>query len=375
MGSKGPASRGQKRAAKTKARQRRREPSSGSRLHVFPTGLLEEFEQWLADREMADHAERVVGLVRTTLVQVDRANPDFSVTSWTPNDAHFIVDAAERIEDSDEENGAAAATNIIVTLVEFLTFLDETDTWTGTDEDFAHCMEDLTDFIYNDPDVLDPEDVELPEVSDADESAALSALPLMAGLDGLLDEVGSGRPATEIPALAHALSESDADADPTPQSIITLDRWATALAADILDFDVEQVRPGPESGHFSARSTAVMRSVLTQSIRHQLTAGDVDISMSLANTFAVQTLLAAMTEDLPLDNDPESGAEENYDGLKDEDLRTAQLIDFRIRSLQEQGVLVRNDDSLEVPASLRRAVLEGVTLAEPFGAEDPSESF
>ena len=190
MGSKGPASRGQKRAAKTKARQRRREPSSGSRLHVFPTGLLEEFEQWLADREMADHAERVVGLVRTTLVQVDRANPDFSVTSWTPNDAHFIVDAAERIEDSDEENGAAAATNIIVTLVEFLTFLDETDTWTGTDEDFAHCMEDLTDFIYNDPDVLDPEDVELPEVSDADESAALSALPLMAGLDGLLDEVG-----------------------------------------------------------------------------------------------------------------------------------------------------------------------------------------
>jgi len=89
----------------------------------------------------------------------------------------------------------------------------------------------------------------------------------------------------------------------------------------------------------------------------------------------VQTLLAAMTEDLPLDNAPESGAEENYDGLKDEDLRTAQLIDFRIRSLQEQGVLVRNDDSLEVPASLRRAVLEGVTLAEPFGAEDPSESF
>ncbi|WP_241260092.1 hypothetical protein [Rhodococcus sp. KRD197] len=375
MGSKGPASRGQKRAAKTKARQRRREPSSGSRLHVFPTGLLEEFEQWLADREMADHAERVVGLVRTTLVQVDRANPDFSVTSWTPNDAHFIVDAAERIEDSDEENGAAAATNIIVTLVEFLTFLDETDTWTGTDEDFAHCMEDLTDFIYNDPDVLDPEDVELPEVSDADESAALSALPLMAGLDGLLDEVGSGRPATEIPALAHALSESDADADPTPQSIIALDRWATALAADILDFDGEQVRPGPESGSFSARSTAVMRSVLTQSIRHQLTAGDVDISMSLANTFAVQTLLAAMTEDLPLDNAPENGAEENYDGLKDEDLRTAQLIDFRIRSLQEQGVLVRNDDSLEVPASLRRAVLEGVTLAEPFGAEDPSESF
>jgi len=375
MGSKGPASRGQKRAAKTKARQRRREPSSGSRLPVFPTGLLEEFEQWLADREMADHAERVVGLVRTTLVQVDRANPDFSVTSWTPNDAHFIVDAAERIEDSDEENGAAAATNIIVTLVEFLTFLDETDTWTGTDEDFAHCMEDLTDFIYNDPDVLDPEDVELPEVSDADESAALSALPLMAGLDGLLGEVGPGKPVTEIPALSHALSEPDADADPTPQSIIALDRWATALAADILDFDGEQVRPGPEAGNFSARSTAVMRSALTQSIRHQLTAGDVDISMSLANTFAVQTLLAAMTADLPLDNAPENGAEENYEGLKDEDLRTAQLIDFRIRSLQEQGVLVRNDDSLEVPVSLRRAVLEGVTLAEPFGAEDPSESF
>ena len=370
MGSKGPASRGQKRAAKTKARQRRQPSSSAPHPTVFPDGLLEEFEQWLAERDMADHAERVVGLVRTTLAQVDRANPGFSVTSWTPNDAHFIVDAVERIEESDAENGAAAATKIVVTLLEFLTFLDETDVWTGTDEDFAHCMEDLTDFVYNDPDVLDPEDVDLPDVSLELEAASLAALPLMAGLDELIVEVGPGRPVADIPALARALTESldgtDEDDLACAETVFALDHWAAALASNILDFDGEHIRPGAEADNFAGRSTGAMREALTHHVRQQLTVGDVDISMSLANTFAVQTLLAAMTDDLPLDNE-----EEDYDGLEDEDLRTAQLIDHRIRSFREQGVLVRVDDSLEVPVPLRRAVLAGVSLAEPFGDETP----
>ncbi len=355
------------------ARQRRQQPSAGSHPPVFPQGLLEDFGRWLSDRDMADHGERVVGLVRTTLTQVARANPEFSVTAWTPNDAHFIVDAVERIEESDAENGAAAATNIVVTLLEFLTFLDETETWAGTDEDFAHCMEDLTDFVYNDPDVLDPDDIELPEVSEEHETAALVALPLMTGIDGVVAEVGSGRSITEIPVLVRMLTASEDDSivedDAASDNVVALDLWATALAANILDFDGQHVRPGPEAADFAERSTAVMRDAVTQHVRQQLTVGDVDISMSLANTFAVQTLLAAMTDDLPLDNE-----EEDYDGLEDEDLRTARLIDFRIRSLQEDGVLVRVSDSLEVPVALRRAVLAGVALAEPFGDEESSES-
>lgn len=371
MGSKGPASRGQKRAAKTKARQRRQQSAPvGGRLPTFPAGVLEHFTEWLADRDLGEHAERVVGLVRTTLTQIDRANPGFSATSWTPNDAHFIIDAAQRIEESDEENGAAAATNIVVTLLEFLTFLDETDTWTGTDEAFSHCMEDLTDFIDSDADVLDPEDIELPDVTEGAELAALSVLPVTSGVESLVSRVGSGVPVADIPELSTALAEIDNDHGAQPADITILDYWAAALAADVLETDGTTVVPGSAAGGFIAGSVDVLRNVLTHHIRHQLTLSEVDISMALSNTFAIQTLLAAMTEDLPIDN-----AEENYDGLEGEDLRTAQLIDYRIRALQEQHVLVPIDDALTVPNPLRAAVLEGVTLAEPFGDEEPENSF
>ncbi|OZF48391.1 hypothetical protein CH293_19015 [Rhodococcus sp. 14-2470-1b] len=321
---------------------------------------------------MGEHADRVVSLVKTTLGQVDRANPGFVVTSWTPNDAHFIVDAVERIEDSDPDNGAAAATNIVVTLLEFLTFLDETDAWTGSDEDFAHCMEDLTDFIDNDPDVLAPEDIELPLVAPADESTALAALPVVAGVAAVVDRVGSGASVNDIPELSTALSEEGehdhSDHEPQPENITALDHWAVAFATDILETDGTRVVPGSAVDSFSSRSVDVLRDVLTQHIRHQLSMSETDVSMALSNTFAIQTLLAAMTEDLPLDN-----ADEDYEGLEGEDLRTAQLIDYRIRALQEQTVLVSADDALTVPEALRPAVLAGVTLAEPFGDQDPED--
>ncbi|MGA9869891.1 MAG: hypothetical protein WBQ44_01900 [Rhodococcus sp. (in: high G+C Gram-positive bacteria)] len=369
MGSKGPASRGQKRAEKTKARQRRQQ-SSAARPVVVPEDLLEQFTEWLAEQEMAEHAERIVGLVRTTLHQIGRANTDFVVTSWTPNDAHFVVDAAERIEDSDPDHGGAAATNMVVTLLEFLTFLDETDAWTGSDEDFSHCMEDLTDFVNDDPDVLDPADIELPEITYRAESAALSALPIVGGLEALVERVGTGVVVADIPELARALADDhDHDHDAEPVDTVVLDHWAAAFAADVLRSDGTDVTPGPAVDDFASMSVDVLRNLVSQHIRHQLSSMDVDISMGLANTFAVQTLLAAMTDDLPIDN-----AEEDYEGLEDEDLRTAQLIDYRVRSLQDQGILVQIDDALEVPAPLRRAVLAGVIAAEPFGDEDPLQA-
>lgn len=367
MGSKGPASRGQKRAAKIKARQRRQQ-SSSTRTPALPSAVLDDFAVWLDEGEMAEHADRIVSLVRTTLSQMLRANPGFSPTAWTPNDAHFLVDAATRIEDSDPDNGPAAASNMILTVLEFLTYLDESDGWSGSDDDFAHVMADLTDFIDNDPDILAPEDIELPDVSEDDESAALSALPLVAGLDEIVDRVGPGLSMMDVPELATALSDSNENTELV--DLTALDRWAVAFASDVLAVDGETVVPGPAVDGLRSRSLGTLRDLLTHHIRHQLTSSEDDVSMGLANTFAVQTLLAAMTDDLPLDN-----ADEDYEGLEDEDLRTAQLIDYRVRSLQEQKVLAREDDSLEVPKALRRAVLAGVELAEPFGEDDLSKEF
>ncbi|WP_128644782.1 hypothetical protein [Rhodococcus sp. BS-15] len=110
-----------------------------------------------------------------------------------------------------------------------------------------------------------------------------------------------------------------------------------------------------------------MHELVAEHVRVQLSGDgdDPDVSRSLANTFAVQTLLAAMTDELPINNEGEDYAE-----LEGEDLRTAQLIDHRVRSLIEQGILVRIEEVLAVPHALRPAVLDGVAEAQPFGVID-----
>lgn len=368
MGSKGPASRGQKRAAKTKARQKRQHPA-GTRPESIPTDLLDDFATWLGHGEMAEHAERVAGLTGTTLTQMAKANPAFSVTDWTPSDAHYLVDAAERVEDSDPDHGHAAALNIVLSVLEFLAFLDETEAWTGSEDDFAHCMEDLNDFVYNDPDVLEPDDIELPEVTAEAESAALVALPLISGVDALVTRVGPSIAVADVPDLSTALTNADDATDDPAADLTELDYWAAAIASEVLEVEGSNVVPGKNVDAFGSRTVDSLRDVLTHHIRHQLTSVEDDVSMALSNTFAIQTLLAAMTDDLPIDN-----AEEDYEGLEGEDLRTAQLIDYRVRSLQDQGILVTAEDSLAVPTALRPAVLQGIRLAEPFGEHDPMES-
>ncbi|WP_247596020.1 MULTISPECIES: hypothetical protein [unclassified Rhodococcus (in: high G+C Gram-positive bacteria)] len=368
MGSKGPASRGQKRAAKTKARQKRQNPA-GNQPASIPTDLLVDFATWLEQGEMAEHAGRVAGLTGTTLTQMAKANPAFSVTAWTPSDAHYLVDAAERVEDSDPDNGHAAALNIVLCVLEFLAFLDETDAWTGSEDDFAHCMEDLNDFVYNDPDVLEPDDIELPEVTAEEESAALAILPLISGVDALVARVGSSIALADIPDLSAALANADDATDDPAANLTELDYWAAAIASEVLEVKSSNVVPGKNVDAFGLRKVDALRDVLTHHIRHQLTSVEDDVSMALSNTFAIQTLLAAMTDDLPIDN-----AEEDYEGLEGEDLRTAQLIDYRVRSLQDQTILITAEDALEVPTALRPAVLQGIRLAEPFGEYDPMES-
>lgn len=385
MGSKRPANRGQKRAAKTKARQRRHQsrPAPAGADTDRIDDLIEGFVEWLDESEMQEQSEAISRLVSSTLTQLSGARSGFAPSAWTPSDAHLLVDAAERILLEESETAEDTAVNLVLTSLQYLTFLDETDLWDGSQEDFAHCMDDLSDFLRGDePEMLDADDIELPDVSLARELSAISALPLLPALDDIVARVAAGLTVADDANLRQAIGPDDnihdhdhdhdhdqgIDRDPSAGTwAVGVEYWSTAIATGLVRIDGETASLGDNARSLADRSAETVHELVAEHIRIQLSgdADDPDVSRSLANTFAVQTLLAAMTEDLPLDNETE-----DYSELEGEDLRTAQLIDHRVRSLIEQGILVRVEEVLTVPHALRPAVLDGVAEAQPFGNTD-----
>lgn len=373
MGSKRPANRGQKRAEKTKARQRRHQQSrstpSGADAQQI-ADVIDGFVEWLAESEMSEQSEAISRLVSSTLTQLSGARPGFSPTAWLPADAHLLVDAAERILQEESDTAEDTAVNLVLTSLQYLTFLDETDLWDGSAEDYAHCMDDLSDFLEGDePDMLDADDIDLPDVTLAQELAAISALPLLPALDDIVERVSDGMAVSSDAQLQHALGSVQFDpAQLGPGTdIAAVDYWSTAIATELVRVDGDTAKPGDNAHSLAGRGAETMHELVAEHVRVQLSgdADDPDVSWSLANTFAVQTLLAAMTDELPINNEGE-----DYADLEGEDLRTAKLIDHRVRSLIEQGILVRIEEVLAVPHALRPAVLDGVAEAQPFGAID-----
>lgn len=373
MGSKRPANRGQKRAEKTKARQRRHQQSRPAPTGVVSeriSDLIDGFVEWLDESEMSEQAEAISRLVSSTLTQLSGARHGFSPSAWIPADAHLLVDAAERILQEESETAEDTAVNLVLTSLQYLTFLDETDLWDGSPEDYAHCMEDLSDFLEGDePDMLDADDIDLPNVSLDQELAAISALPLLPALDDIVARVADGLAVSDDVHLRTAVGPAPLDPAGLTESsdVAAVDYWSTAIATELVRIDGDTAKLGDNAPSLAKREAETVHELVAEHVRVQLSgdADDPDVSRSLANTFAVQTLLAAMTDELPLNNEGE-----DYADLEGEDLRTAQLIDHRVRSLIEQGILVRIEEVLAVPHALRPAVLDGVAEAHPFGALD-----
>lgn len=330
--------------------------------------LMDGFVEWLNESEMSEQSEAISRLVASTLTQLTSARPGFSPSAWSPADAHLLVEAAERIMDEDTESTHDTAVNLVLTSLQYLTFLDETDLWDGTEQDFAHCMEDLTDFLDGDePEMLEPDDIVLPEVTLEQELAAITALPLLPALDAVVDRVGGGISVADDPDLQKAVTGTAIDVDTDG---VRAGYWSTAIATELVRIEGDRAEPGPSAASLGKRGAETVHEMVAEHVRTQLSgnADEPDVSLSLANTFAVQTLLAAMTDDLPIDN-----AGEDYSELEGEDLRTAKLIDHRVHALIDQGILVRIDDALAVPHALRPAVLDGVAEARPFGTEGTND--
>ena len=371
MGPKRPGNAGQKRAAKTKARAQRLRSGSPTAPAAERTlkNVLAEYHEWLRGTDLAAEADTVLRLVETALTQLARAVPEFAPTSWRPDDAHELLDLADAIAEKNEE----AAFKIVLSALSFLTFLDDVDLWTGSDGDFGHCMDDLSDFLDGTEDMLEPEDIELPDVTDEDEKAALAALPLMTSIDALLDWVGTGRDLTptslrDLASVVGGDSGAEDSVTDTEESAYDAPHVVELLvAAQTGLITIDDGEATASTTARNARDLDQLRAMVTAYVAAQLTpAPDEEEMLFIVHTLAAQSLLAAM-----LPEPPESPLDDSYESLEPDDRQVALLSSDRLRSFARQGWLVATE-TLSVPEPLRRAVLAGIAAAFPLADDEAS---
>lgn len=360
MGSNRPTNRGQKRAAKTAARKRSR--TSGPTASANER-LLTRFSTWIVSQDDAGEAEPTRRVVESLLGELGRVREGFSATAWTPDDAHLVLDAAETVLAQETETSEDAALHLVFSALSFLTFLDDSDSWSGSDADFEHCMDDLTAFVDGIPDILNPDDIVLPEIPEEDESAALADLSIVASADAILAWSSTGQP-VDAKSVAEALGvDVPASTFQMPGDVPELaDIWSACIGSGVIEVSSAGAAPGPLAAALRAKELDAVRTVVAAWVSSRLSAdSEIDVSAAVADSFVAQTLLAAMTPD-----PPEGNLDENYDDLDGEEKRTAELVAVKVRSFVDDRILV-GTDVLLVPPQVRRAVLDGVARADIFG--------
>jgi hypothetical protein len=378
MGSKRRSNPGQKRAAKQQARQRRNRSTVSP---LFPTpavdeALIDSFVQWLRGGELDEDAEAYGHLVESTLTNLAHTRPGFRATGWLPTDAHTLLEVADELVAQDTDDMDDVAMTIIASTLTFLNFLDENRLWTGTEEDFTHCIEDLLEFVEPEPPVLLPEDIALPTVDEEDELRALLALPAITALAALVDWVGASMPVTatkvpkpaSLPGLADALGIDlavDSDGFPRVRKIRSMrdvpemmTYWETAEEVGLITVNSTRAVRGPNAELIADHTTPALpliRAAVTEFVRRQFVSQpDYLDLMQLTDVVVMQVILAGMTS-APSPTPPEDAP------LDDESLMDDFVYD-RLDALVEQKWLTK-DDAYRVPAALQPAVLRAVQLA------------
>ncbi|MEN0134301.1 MAG: plasmid pRiA4b ORF-3 family protein [Rhodococcus sp. (in: high G+C Gram-positive bacteria)] len=384
MGSKRRSNPGQKRAAKQQARQRRNRSTVSP---LFPTSavdpaLIDSFVQWLRGGDLTEDADVYGHLVESTLTNLAHARPGFRATGWLPADAHTLLEAADAFVAEDSDDMDDVAMTIIASTLTFLNFLDENRLWTGTEENFTHCIEDLLEFVEPEPSVILPDDIALPAVDEEDELRALRALPAITALAALVDWVGTSMPVTStkvpkppsIPGLASALGIDlavDSDGYPRVRKIRSMrdvpemmTYWETAEEVGLITVNSTRAVRGPNAELIADHTTPALpliRAAVTEFVRRQFVSQpDYLDLMQLTDVVVMQVILAGMTSE-PSPTPPEDAP------LDDESLMDDFVYD-RLDALVDQKWLTK-DDAYRVPDALQPAVLRAVQLASADAAD------
>lgn len=361
-----------RRADKQAARDKRR---GESRTEFVLNPLLNTaFAAWIPDSDFTEEMtpEEALGGIGAVLALVAHGNPRFSATAWTMADLDIFAAFLDDVEANGSELDLDVADGLQLSAIAWFQFLEETDRWTGTDENLVYCTGVLSTGDMDVPPVRTPSSIELEDVDPGVEREALTALPLTARLQTVLDWVGEGVAALDDGTLSADQTRELARAigfdDPPPiESMADFSGvsipWTVLTEIGLISYDGGRARPTERVALWAEGDLSLHRNALSAHV-----AADLDDFLSSdivfdAGFFLVQVLLASLAGD-PL---PPIEPEDEFD---DEQLSLARRFATGLtdRFLTE-GWLELIDGLLDVPPPLRTAILAGIP-DEPLGDID-----
>lgn len=352
-----------RRADKQKARDRRR-AESRTEFALNPV-LNSAFAAWIPESDFAEEmtADNAIGGIGAVLALVAHGNPRFSATAWTMADLDIFAAFLDDVEANGSEVDLDVADGLQLSAIAWFQFLEETDRWTGTDENLVYCRGVLSTGDMDVPPVRTRSSIELDDVDPDLEREALTALPIVARLQAVLDWVGDGVPAFDDGTLSVDQTRDLAQAigfdDPPPfESMADFAGvsipWSVLTEIGLISLDGDRAVPTDRVAPWSEGDLSLHRNALSAYL-----AGELDDFLSSdiavdAGFFLVQVLLAS------LDGDPMPPIEPE-DEFDDEQLSLARQFATGLTDrFLAHGWLELIDGLLDVPPPLRPAILAGI---------------
>lgn len=361
-----------RRADKQKARDKRRSETRTD--FVLNPELDSAFDAWISESDFAEElpAEAAIVGIGAVLAMVAQGNPKFSATAWTMDDLDIFAAFLDDVEATGDEVDLDVADNLQLAAIAWFQFLEQTDRWTGTDENLAYCTGVLSMDDMAVPPVRSASMIELDDVDPDVEREGLLALPMNARLQSILEWVGDGVPANDdgtlsVEQTAELATVLGFDDLPPLESMSDFTGvaipWTVLTEVGLISMDAQRAVPTERVDDWGQGDLPLHRNALSAYV-----AGELDDFLTSeiafdAGFFLVQVLLASLDGD-PM---PPIDREDEYD---DEQLAIARRFATGLtdRFLAE-GWLELIDGLLDVPTPLRPAVLAGVPR-EPLGEFD-----
>ncbi|WP_077490923.1 hypothetical protein [Sinomonas mesophila] len=351
--------------------------------------LTPEYVAWASrgEDDVAAFAAGQLGIVKAfvTVVQTFsdgapnlRLDPEHVAGFLRP----FLDDVASMSED--ESTALDDQRYVVGTLIDWLSFLEETDRWEGTAEDLAAVSELLDAEAEALGGIVDatPRD-NLPQATEEEAAEFASRAPFVTRAKALLDWLGPGREADDDGALPpSALSQAGGIVGSEARARRL---WEAMLAAELVMLDGGVARPGEGAADLGAADA--MGRLEAQFLATELVIAACSATPGSEGDSAARILESVLArgvqqEPFPLEDIASLGSEASEDlGLEEElgpdaaeQLRSmGEMLLAEIRELEELGLVDTSDGMVAVPVAALDAVYDAVLddeVYDRYGDED-----
>ncbi|ASN53182.1 hypothetical protein [Sinomonas sp. R1AF57] len=350
-----------------------------------------EYIAWATGGEpdMAAFAAQQLNVVKgfLTIIHADLATPTsfrMDPRSLETYLEPYIEDAATlaEAEGADEDEAIEDQRYVVGTLVDWLSFLEETGRWVGTAEELEDVAEQLDAQAERLGGIVDASPLAgLPEATDEESRAFATDSPFVRHARQLLEWLGEGREVDADGSLpTAALTEV---AGPIGSEERALRVWQAMLAAELVELDEGSARPGEGAadlggddamGHLEAQflATEIVAAACSDGAPGTLEGETGAVLATILNAglhqepFPLEDVASLGTEsgdDLDVEEELGPDAAERLKGL-------GEALLSEIRELEALGLLDTSDGMVAVPVAALDAVYDALMTEEELGLVD-----